>query len=54
MFYRGTEVCVLVADLARPDTIEHLTRWHGHITSAGLNHPFVAALKKRVLCLIRI
>jgi small GTP-binding protein len=46
MFCRGTEVCVLVADVTRPDTIAHLPRWREHLQKTGADPPVVIALNK--------
>jgi 50S ribosomal subunit-associated GTPase HflX len=46
MFCRGTEPCLFIADLSRPDSIEHLTRWQGHLMNADCNQPIVLALNK--------
>ena len=46
MFSRDSDVCILVADISRPDTIDHIEGWIAKLHESGENPPIIVAINK--------
>ena len=46
MFSRDSNVCILVADYTKPETIDHLQSWLDRLHKNGENPPYIAVINK--------
>ena len=46
MFSRDSDVCILVSDFSRPETIDHIDQWVDRLHKSGENPPLIVAVNK--------